>query len=82
MYTGHAMVQTQGKSVDGVYETHLFTMTAARKRKITAFFLPVWNRGDLDQSASLHNNERLMILQNQEFYADVRFRFRDILQFP
>ena len=81
MYTGHALAQKQGKSVVGAYETHFFTMTAARKRKITVFFLPVWNMGNLDQSASLHNNERLMTLQNQKFYADVRFRFRDILQF-
>ena len=69
------------KSVVGAYETHFFTMTAARKRKITEFFLPVWNMGNLDQSASLHINERQMILQNQKFYADVRFRFRDFLQF-
>ena len=61
------MAQKQGKSVVGAYETHFFTMTAARKWKITTIFLPVWNMGNLDQSASLHNNERLMILQTRNF---------------
>ena len=49
--------------------------------KLKRFFLPVWNVGNLDQSDSLYKNERLMILQNQKSYADVRFRFRDFLQF-
>ena len=79
--TGHAEAQKQGKGVVGAYETHLFTMKAARKRKITAFFLPVLNMGNLDQSASLHNNDRLIILQNQKFYAVVHFRFQHFLQF-
>ena len=45
--------------VGGAYETHFFMMTAVRKWKIAAFFLPVWNSSNLGQNDSPQNNERL-----------------------
>ena len=53
-------------------------MTAAKKWKITASLLPVWNMSNLDQNDSLHNNERQIILLHKKSYTDMRFRFRDL----
>ena len=72
--------KTTKKNVVGAYKTHFFTMRAAKKWKIIAFFLPDWNMSNLDQNAFLHNNDKLIILQYQKFHIDMRFRFRDFLQ--
>ena len=56
-------------------------MTADKKWKITASLLPVWNMSNLNQNDSLHNNGRLIILLHQKSHTDMRFRFRDFLQY-
>ena len=56
-------------------------MTAAKKWEITASLLPVWKMSILDQNDSLHNNEGLIILLHQKSHTDMRFRFRDFLQY-
>ena len=56
-------------------------MTAAKKWKMTASSLPVWKMSNLDQNDSLHNNGRQIILLHQKSHTDMRFRFRDFLQY-
>ena len=79
--TCHIMVKHQGLCVEGAYETHFFTMTAAKKWKITASLLPVWNVSNLDKNDSLHNNGRQIILLHQKSHTDMRFQFRYFLQY-
>ena len=55
--------------------------TAATKWEITVSLLPVWTMSILDQNDSLHNNGRLIVLLHQESQSDMRFRFRDFLQY-
>ena len=57
------------------------TMKAAKKWNITASLRPVWTIGILDQTDSLHSNGRLIILLLQKSHSDMRFRFRDFLQY-
>ena len=57
------------------------TMTAAKKWNITASLCTVWTMGILDKNDSLHNNGRLIILILQKSHSDMRFRFRDFLQY-
>ena len=81
MYTCHVMAKQQRINVVGAYKTHFFTTRAAKKGEITAFFRPVWNMSSLYQlNASLHNNDKLIILQYQKSHIDMRFRFRNFLQ--
>ena len=56
-------------------------MTAAKKWKITASLLLVWNMSNLDQNDSLQNNGRQIIFLHQKSHTDMRFRFRDFLQY-
>ena len=60
---------------------HFFTMTAAKKWKITASLLPVWTMSILDQNDYLLKNGRPIILLHQKSHSDMRFRFRDFLQY-
>ena len=75
------MAKHQGLYVAGAYETRFFTMTAAKKWQITASLLPVWNMSNLDQNNSLHNNGKQIILLHQKSHTNMRFRFRDFLQY-
>ena len=56
-------------------------MTAAKKWKITDHLLPAWTMSILDQNDTLHNNGRLIILLHQKSHFDMRFLFRDFLQY-
>ena len=56
-------------------------MTAAKRWEITASLLPAKNMSNLDQNDSLHNNGRLFIFLHQKSHFDMRFQFRDFLQY-
>ena len=81
MYTCQIIAKHQGLYVAGAYKTNFFTMTPAKNWEITASLLPVWTMSILDQNDSLNNNGRLIILLHQKPHFDMRFRFRDFLQY-
>ena len=75
MHTCHNIVQKQRQCIVGAQETHSFRGKLSKKRKSTAFYLPVLNLNNLAKNDFHQKFERLMILQYQKFQTDPFFDF-------
>ena len=75
MHTCHNIVQKQRQCIVGAQKRILLEGYLSKKRKFTAFYLPVSNLDNLAKDDFHQKFERLMILQYQKSQTDPLFRF-------
>ena len=68
-------MQKQRQCIVEAQETHSFRGVVVKKRKSTAFYLPVSNLNNLAKNDFHQKFERLMILQYQKSQTDQSFLF-------
>ena len=71
MHTCHNIVQKQRQCIVGALETHSFKAIVVKKRKFTAFYIPVSNSNNFAENDFHQKFERLMILQYQKSPTDL-----------